>query len=410
MKIGEFAQKFNINKETVRFYTNKLLLNPIKTRTHFEYSEKCVEDMTTIMRLKDMGFTLQEIAKYLSFFRNSTKRTLFMRDELFQFFDQKIQDMEEQIEDLIQAKEELINRRDEIKEKYEIVQQKQENIGLPLDCLNKLACPKCSANLSIENGDIAHNYIMNGTLHCECGYTAQIKEGIIVFDGVIYENPIYDQLNLLKGDEVSPPEYTSIVSGANNWVQQQLVKENLQGKIMFDYMTQGGVRDNQILERLMEKDEVFLYIAMDLHFDQILNFKRILSMQEKSPKVIFLAGSYQNAPIKRNSCDYITSLLGLQTYSISHGQFPIKGILDFLKPEGKWFETFACVADPKMVNEKFRDKRDTLHCQYVKNKLSEEMKTSFVSAGETQEKGELSFYLKEDAQLAFFSFIGQKKS
>src|SRR6056297_2501990 len=211
MKIGEFAQKFNINKETVRFYTDKLLLNPIKTRTHYEYSDKCVEDMTTILRLKDMGFTLHEIAKYLSFFRNSTKRTLFMRDELFQFFDQKIQDMDEHIEELKQAKEELINRRDEIKEKYEIVQQKREKTGLPLDCLQKLACPKCSKSLSIENGEIHRNEILNGSLQCDCGYSANIKDGIIVFDGVIYENPFYEQVILLKGDEISPPEYTSLV-------------------------------------------------------------------------------------------------------------------------------------------------------------------------------------------------------
>src|SRR6056297_1047607 len=366
MKIGEFAQKFNINKETVRFYTDKLLLNPIKTRTHYEYSDKCVEDMTTILRLKDMGFTLHEIAKYLSFFRNSTKRTLFMRDELFQFFDQKIQDMNEQIEDLTQAKEELIRRRDEIKEKYETVQKKQEKSGLPLDCLNKLCCPHCSAVLSIENGEIHRNEILSGSLHCDCGYSATIKEGIIVFDGVINENPIYDQLNLLKGDEVSPPEYSSLVSGANNWVQEQLYKEKLQGKTIFDYMTQGGVRDNQILEKLMEKGEEFLYIAMDLHFDQVLNFKQILSMQEKKPKVIYMAGSYENTPLKKESCDYVTSFLGLQTYSISQAEFPIKGILDFLKPKGKWLETFGCVPNPKMVNEKFQEIRDTLHCEQIK--------------------------------------------
>ena len=409
MKTGEFAQKFNINKETVRFYTDKLLLNPIKTRTHYEYSEKCIEDMTTILRLKDMGFTLQEIAKYLSFFRNSTKRTLFMRDELFQFFDQKIQDMNEQIEDLTQAKKELVRRRDEIKKKYDIVQQKKEKTGLPLDCLNKLACPKCSASLSIEDGEIHRNEILSGILQCDCGYSATIKEGIIVFDGVIYENPIYDQLILLKGDELSPPEYSSLVSGANNWVQEQLYKEKLQGKTIFDYMTQGGVRDNQILEKLMEKEEEFLYIAMDLHFDQVLNFKRILSMQEKKPKVIYLAGSYENAPIKKASCDYVTSFLGLQTYSISKDEFPIKGILNFLKPEGKWLETFACVSDPKMVNGKFQDIKSTLQCEQIKKMLSEQMQTKFVSAGETNEKGELSFYLKEDATLAFFSFIGQKR-
>jgi len=410
MKIGEFAQKFNINKETVRFYTNKLLLNPIKTRTHYEYSEKCVDDMTTILRLKDMGFTLQEIAKYLSFFRNSTKRTLFMRDELFQFFDQKIQDMDEHIEEIKQAKEELINRRDEIKEKYEIVQQKQEKTGLPLDCLQKLACPKCSKSLSIENGEIYRNEILNGSLQCDCGYSANIKDGIIVFDGVIYENPFYEQVILLKGDEISPPEYTSLVSGSNNWIQEQFHKENLQDKIILDYMTQGGIRNNQILEKLMEKSEDFLYIAMDLHFDQVVNFKHILSMQEKKPKVIYLAGSYENAPIKKQSCDYVTSFLGLQAYSISKNQFPIKGIMDFLKPEGKWLETFACVTDPKMVNEKFKSHSNTLICENIKRKLSEQMRTKFVSAGETSEKGELSYYIKEDAPLVFFSFIGQKKT
>ena len=62
-----------------------------------------------------------------------------------------------------------------------------------------------------------------------------------------------------------------------------------------------------------------------------------------------------------------------------------------------------------MVNGKFQDIKSTLQCEQIKKMLSEQMQTKFVSAGETNEKGELSFYLKEDAQLAFFSFIGQKR-
>jgi len=409
MKIGAFAKKFNINRETVRYYTDKLLLNPIKTRTHYDYSEDCVEDMRTILRLKEMGFTLKEIASYLSFFRNSTKNMLAMKEELFDFFDKKIADIDNKIEELKASRIELLNRLNEIKDRYKTEEGEEERIGFPIEFLSKLICPICGSPLTVENGEIFRNYIMSGQIICNCGYKAAIKDGIIVFDGVDYEDIIEEKLQYLNEDELMPPEYTSVMHASCNWIQEKLQKEALEGKIIFDPMTQGVIRSNQIIERLTEKGEDFYFIGMDIHYPQVQNFKKLLSMNKNRPKTIFLAGSYENAPIERGSCDYISCFFGLQTYSVYQNDFPIDNILEFLKQDGKWFETFCCVNDKRLISEKYRSIQNTIACDTIKDKMSDKLHVSFVNAGETDRKSELSIFFKDGAKVNFFSFVGEKR-
>jgi len=62
LKIGEFANLFDVKKETVRFYTDKNLLTPVKIGSFYDYDRNCVVDMNKILELKDMDFNLEEIS------------------------------------------------------------------------------------------------------------------------------------------------------------------------------------------------------------------------------------------------------------------------------------------------------------------------------------------------------------
>lgn len=61
IKIGDFAKMFDVSIKTVRFYEQKGLLKPcfIDVYSGYRYyNEKNIEEMTVILNLKDLGFSL----------------------------------------------------------------------------------------------------------------------------------------------------------------------------------------------------------------------------------------------------------------------------------------------------------------------------------------------------------------
>ena len=61
MKIGQYVERLNTTKDTVRHYENMLLLHPVKVNYHKEYSEKDIRDFNMIKELQDYGLSLKDI-------------------------------------------------------------------------------------------------------------------------------------------------------------------------------------------------------------------------------------------------------------------------------------------------------------------------------------------------------------
>ncbi|HYF69856.1 MAG TPA: MerR family transcriptional regulator [Ohtaekwangia sp.] len=65
MLIGELVERTGLTKDTIRFYEKKgLILLDRKSRrenNYKEYSEQVLDKLMLIRKLKDMGFTLNEI-------------------------------------------------------------------------------------------------------------------------------------------------------------------------------------------------------------------------------------------------------------------------------------------------------------------------------------------------------------
>lgn len=67
LKIGEFENLFNVSIKTVRFYEEKELFKPFyidKYTGYRYYDENNINEMTKILYLKELGFSLDEIKKY----------------------------------------------------------------------------------------------------------------------------------------------------------------------------------------------------------------------------------------------------------------------------------------------------------------------------------------------------------
>ena len=62
LSIGEVAEKFDVTHRTLRFYEQRQLLNPIKIGQTRYYDSNQIERLKVIIKGKNLGFTLSEIA------------------------------------------------------------------------------------------------------------------------------------------------------------------------------------------------------------------------------------------------------------------------------------------------------------------------------------------------------------
>jgi DNA-binding transcriptional MerR regulator len=74
MLIGELVERSGLTKDTIRFYEKKGLINldrkSRRENNYKEYSEQVLEKLMLIRKLKDMGFTLNEIDTFLELWRD----------------------------------------------------------------------------------------------------------------------------------------------------------------------------------------------------------------------------------------------------------------------------------------------------------------------------------------------------
>lgn len=74
MLIGELVERSGLTKDTIRFYEKKGLINldrkNRRDNNYKEYSEQVLEKLMLIRKLKDMGFTLNEIDTFLELWRD----------------------------------------------------------------------------------------------------------------------------------------------------------------------------------------------------------------------------------------------------------------------------------------------------------------------------------------------------
>lgn len=421
MKIGEFSRKFRVNKETIRYYTMNGLLTPLKETNHYNYNRECEKEMEDILLLKKMNFTINEIKLYLTCFRLSTRDALTTKDELIKLLCHKKNEINLKISEFESSKFKIEKKIEEIKQCYDEKNSDFKRNGVPLEFLNLLYCPKCKKKLIIKNGEIESNTLLSGQLMCNCGYKADISDGIIVFEGAELEN-LYEQKfegakykkvlekteDIFNHEEMLPPEYLTVLTASLNWIHKMIAKEKLTNKVVLDFLTHSGILTNRLIDQLTEKNERFMFIAIDPRLQLVENSKKLFYMREKKPPALFLCGSYEKMPLKRESVDYLYSCFGSQSYGIYNKEFKFKKILSYLKKGGKWFELFFCTNKMTDIREEFQEIRQLLHAESLKDNLNQIKKTYFNETDVLKKKGELSFYFKEKAEVNLFSFIGEK--
>lgn len=107
MLIGELVERSGLTKDTIRFYEKKGLITLGKKsrrdNNYKEYSDNVLEKLKLIRRLKDLGFTLNEIDTFLELWRDEDASCKNLKYTL----ENKIVLITEQISKLNELKERL---------------------------------------------------------------------------------------------------------------------------------------------------------------------------------------------------------------------------------------------------------------------------------------------------------------
>lgn len=109
MLIGDLVRKTGFTRDTIRFYEKQGLIQvgrrERRDNNYKEYSDKALEKLLTIKRIKGFGFTLNEIADFLNLIDNNVASCDNVSDKI----SQKIEAINRKIQELEQLKTAMIN-------------------------------------------------------------------------------------------------------------------------------------------------------------------------------------------------------------------------------------------------------------------------------------------------------------
>jgi len=112
-KIGDFSKETVVSIKTFRYYNEIDLFNPVEVDLftgYRYYSSDQIEDLNLILKLKKVGFSLEEIKKYWNNFNNDIM--LKKRDELIK----NIDELKENISEIENLRSHIINGKIVLKE------------------------------------------------------------------------------------------------------------------------------------------------------------------------------------------------------------------------------------------------------------------------------------------------------
>lgn len=114
MKIGEFASRTGVSKDTIRYYEKINLLKPTMENSYRYYTEEDILSIQTVIKLKQNGFTLQEIKLLFEWTDQVDKDSELTKHEtenlqmLRELFREKYRNLVEKEKQIIHIKEVLL--------------------------------------------------------------------------------------------------------------------------------------------------------------------------------------------------------------------------------------------------------------------------------------------------------------
>ncbi len=360
LKIGSFAKKFDLNISTIRFYVNNGLLLPKMANGRYDFDSQCHKDMEKILQYKKYLFTLDEI------------QLLFFLEKASQFKDDVILGICGEI--LRNKREELIGYRRELDQYITELDVEMARItempkaddgerGIPFSFIPDLYCPSCQVPLKLDDASISSNSLQKGSLWCDCGYRAQIEDGIIRCSDFEEDTPFkaFENIESVRSiKEQFGSSYRMLIGKAYLWMY---TKSNPDIDNTYRILI-GPFTFNFLLEYIDKYGESCIFIVFDPSLKRIEKLKKYLSGRDQ--KIVYIAGGLNLLPLKHQSCDLYIDDYSTTNNLFTFGDFSCKYIAPLLKRRGKVVGIFTDYNSAPKSLENFRGAHPSFPSQKMK--------------------------------------------
>ena len=332
MKIGEFAQRYNMNQSAVRYYIEKALLTPVRKNGQYIFDKTCTEQMEKILFYKSLGFSLDEMGTIVCYEDASHLKDKTVLLRLLDLMQKKKQDVQR----VIVAQERISERLETEIGKYEELLQNWEQgsdlPGMPLQALEILRCPKCVKSIELRNALISGAGIQTAKIRCECGYQAAIEDGVFIGEGSTKASPVKTSENIDSVSAITEDfslEYANLVNKGHLWLYQKFSQqmENLR------YVMAGPFTYNFMLKYLKKLPKDVIYILMDVSIDKVRKLQQCFS--ELDYQIVYIAAGSDMIPLREQSVDYYIDDFSTINHMLSYGKDLMKSVGPLISKHGR---------------------------------------------------------------------------
>ena len=326
MRIGKFADCYQVSIDTVRYYMEIGLLTPLKVGGQFDFDEREAEDMEVILDLKACDFTLAEIKQILLYKKVSPLVYDNERHFKREIYQSKVSRVDEELKRLQEVYKTLVGR---IAALSKDENEAQEALGFPLEALPLFECPNCHKDLSLNASKILENQVIEGELICACGYRLVISDGVVQAPESDESGGSLSQNDVLDYIEATSSEYFNELYKGINWLGDLFQEHDYVGKVILDAGTGHGLFARTIYGQM---DDCNILICNDIASEKLAFVKKILEKSGIRHKVVFLAADLRHLPLKKYSID-ILGLALTAIHLLKYDAVAIDVVSEHLKPQ-----------------------------------------------------------------------------
>lgn len=326
MKIGQFAKENDLSIDAVRYYIEVGLILPERSGTQYQFDERCQHDVQRIRKYKEMGYSIQEILTLFHFFRLGKMTKELEKDFYKQFHKNKLLRNLIQIEDLTRQNrllEEAVNK------ESSSGSRPAKPLGLKIDHLKLMACPKCGKSFRLTNASVIDDRIEKGELICSCGTSCLIKEGIVIGSGTISEQTA--GMDLLDYIENVHSDFLKNMASTLEWLYQKLEPKQQHDKTILELGSGNGFFLRYIHDDLPDDA---LYIAVDHDLPRLRSLAELIRSAGKEADILLICSDFKALPLKEKTADVIIDHAGTTSYSFTNPDFLLETADRYLKDDG----------------------------------------------------------------------------
>lgn len=405
MRIGQFGKLNGISNDTIRHYMDLGLIVPEKQGGHYYFDENCQNDLELILELKGMGFQLNEIKKIFHY-KNLGQLTEYERDAFYQsLFLDKYEKLEQEIKNLIEMKDRLKGKVDQLSASYS---GSSNTLGIELSVLDMLKCNKCAGSLTLQDGIIKKNQIVEGKLACYCDQVYLIESGILRVGRTVTSNNQISRLNNIPDYiQETDPHYLENMNKGLHWSKRKLGQVDLHRRVILELGSGVGFFLRNIYQELPED---CLYIAVDHSLERHQFLKSLLERSGLKKNLLFVCADFLDIPLSNQTVDIVIDHSGTSNYSFEHEAFLLREVESLFKFDGYLLGSYLAFKNFSHKSKIDVNYRDHFSVSSIKKNIEElKYKTIEDRISETLTKGgKYEDFFVQGEEIFSYSFFGKR--